>query len=240
MGANVSTASDDLRTIIESIINIQNSISNICASDVAQIAQQNFEIYDSKLKIDLIESKNYANFDSNCLLSSELDQSIKAVITQQANQIAEAINKGLGIGANVSSSKVTADLVTRLSEDIRNSITSTCKNSFIQSNSIGFKISGSDVTIGAIKLENSLNATTSCVMNNLEKSQNYMELKDIVDQSAKSKNSGLDLTSIFLIVGIIIAVFIGISFLSNTSSGKKAKTKVEQTQQLAPIQLGIK
>lgn len=232
MGGNVSKAEDVSRQVVESVLSIQNEISNTCASNTSQINNIKFKIIDSNVDIGTIDQKNYSNFDSKCLISSELDNKISEEVQNQANQIAEAINKGLGIGVNVTDSKVTSEQITKLSTELRNIVKNNCTNSFIQQNTIDFFIEGSNVTIGAIDMENNLTATTDCVMKNIEKSTTYTQIKNTVDQATKSANEGIfgDLGTILIIIVVAIILIAGLG-----AYNKKKKSEPVRNTKNIPV-----
>jgi len=236
MGGNNSKAEDVSRQVVESVLSIQNEISNTCASNVSQINNVKFRIINSNVDIGTIDQKNYSNFDSKCLISAELDNKITEAVQNQANQIAEAVNKGISFG-NKTDSKVTSEQITKLSTELRNIVKNNCTSSFIQANTIDFFVEGSDVKVGAINMENNLTATTNCVMNNIEKSTTYTDIKTTVEQSAKAANEG-----IFGNFGLIIAIIIGAGILilvlkAVTAKGptKEQEKKINETPSLPTL-----
>lgn len=235
MGAAFSKSEDISKQIVNSVLSIQNEISNTCSSAVNQDNEFILDLDHTTFKSDKIELKNYANFDSKCLISSELDNKIKQEVDNKAKQIAESVNKGLNIGLNVSTAKVTSEQITNLSTALRNIVTNKCQNTFVQTNKVAIKAKDSDVYIGTINMENNLTALTDCVMKNITKNDAYISIKNTVDQAAKASNEGINFNWIIIIVAIIAIVIIFGALLGGKKSTPEQVKKINETPALPQL-----
>ena len=77
MGANVSKAETISKQIVESVLSVQNEISNVCSSNITQDLSLDIDAEDgSTVTITDAELRNYANFDFKCLFSNSTTQPI--------------------------------------------------------------------------------------------------------------------------------------------------------------------
>jgi hypothetical protein len=216
---------------IKSIINVMNSASQTCKSNISQTQFQNFNnINNSRINI----NQNWdqiIQFNYDCLQNVSFQNDTSQKVSQEAKQIAESISEFLALGA------ADAENVARLNQDlaiqVSNAFSQTCAVDISQTQGQVFNnIQGSDITIFQ-NWNQYNNSMINCVMQDSAVSNTSQEMQQVIDQSATAKALGLgSLISGFIIIIIaVIALLIFGYMLIKNSGFRRSYTNQPQPQQ---------
>lgn len=165
--------------------------------------------------VDLSDWSQIAKIDVDCMLSTQMQNTISADVEEKMAQLANSTVKGWGIGESDANNvqKNFTDLATKISNTINN----TCMKQIVETQSLRLKdVSGSYIHI--TNLHQNQDIVLKCVQNVVSNSESYAKIKQDESQVAKASVIGLDLGELLAILVVLLVVG-GLFIYGMTQSG---------------------
>jgi len=209
MGASVST--NVAKTVTKISTKISNNQQNIARVETNQT--NNFVVKGLKcsgdLVIDGVTQTNEAQVNLTQAALGMTDVSVQSQMTAQLKQSAEAANHKLNLLQIAVATSIT-DTVQESATEIVNNITNSCGGKLSQTNTQSFidnQVKG-DCIFRNINQTNKVDATLDCVQKAVSSSTAITKAQTMIDQASKASNTGIDPTTLFVVVGVVFVAFI--------------------------------
>lgn len=215
---NVQT-SNEADQIVEALMSVVNTTSQECRSGLIQeqIINLNPSGAGSVVDIDSIIGTQAAAVDTQCFQSSVNSSSLENDMEQVINQQMDVINQTFSLTSTASSNINRA--IVNLKNEVLNDTRQTCSNLARQSSVFSAApTAGGVVRLGTLDWNQTFEGITTCVQDSTNVVRAKNTLQQLLDQENKVEVKS-NLTTIFLIIGIaiaviIIAIVIGLIFIA--------------------------
>lgn len=204
INAFTSVTTETIQTCQSIVNNNQNLIVTASGGSTVDISNIDFSQTDST---------NMA-----CVASNQVSTDLDTNMAQTAAQVADAINKGLGVSGSAATN--ITNLTTTLGQAIQTNFNQTCQNIINNDQTATFTATGSStILVGTLTYNQTVKSFVNCLQNSSAVTSAKTALSQAVTQSAKAANTG-----IYIDLGIIAGILVlGLIIIAIIKTKKKKK-----------------
>lgn len=200
-------ASNYTSTVINSYAKVlQTNTSSAFASSANQV-NINVSGGTGDVNISNIISKQTAENDVIASFKQTNDSTVLQKVSQELQQQAESLVKGLNLG-NYSDSSNAIDSCINAAMDVSQTISTSCSSTAVNTFFLNVSDQNGNVNIKDINIDQSIKNSLKCATESLNKSSAVQDITQKVDQTAIAKTEGLSMDALIWGLVIIICVVI--------------------------------
>ena len=215
-----SNASNILDNTITQSINILNRSIQRCETPITQISGISITGC-TNVVIRGVDLEQNGQIKIECAQSTSSSSDIKPQIEINFRMAAEAINQALNLNISSTTAQNITNLMQQLSTEIINTYSSTCLGPVVQKQTIELECAsnlGGMITIEQVNFRQTASALTNCVQANNSVNTITTDIKNIIQQQARSVVEPIftigSLIIILIIVLLFVFIFLGASIKS--------------------------
>lgn len=208
MGAQTSKQSNTSNSVLNVVASTIVNQSNSCASSAA--ANQNVSAKAAgDITIGDVSQSQKVSLNFSCFQDSSFSQETKNQIQKNLEAYAQSQVSGFAVGYQATDNQNITNSINNITNNLSLSSINDCSANVSASMNINVESTDGKVTIGNITQEQGVELVAKCVQQQSAVNTSMTQLDEQIKQSSQSSIAGILSGSVWMWVGIGIALFIG-------------------------------
>lgn len=235
-----SKSKNQVESVTKSFLDVVTSTTQSCVSSVNQNQVASFRAKGGIINVGNIDWDQVVTVKSGCALSDTTKSDLDTSLQQQAQQMAAATNSAFGINLGSQKAINVAKYTTELATAVKNSYEGRCANIINQNQTATFEsVDGGVLNVADLNWSQTQHSILDCIQSNEDVITAKHNLEQEIGQTSKTSVSGLTFFLIFIVIGVVLVLIIGVVIFFLLRTQKNAQQFASSPEGQALIKTGL-